>query len=72
MTIEQFKFKPSYIQGVSEEATQTIGKNSYVKLQKEGNFTRVIKVLHTNIVYNVLFNTDENLAKALNTIGKRK
>lgn len=72
MTLEQFKFKPSLQHGVKEEAKQTIGKNSWVQLQKEGNFVRVTKVLNKEIVYNVLFNSEEKLKQALKNIGKRK
>lgn len=72
MDLGQFKFKKSFEQGVQESATNTIGKTSSVTLKKEGNFIRVVKVLHNETVYNVLFNNEEKLKKALKNIGKRK
>ncbi len=72
MTLEQFKFKPTLEVGFTEIAEQTIGKNSKVTLKKRGNFVTVIKTLHNNQVYNVSFNDEDKLRKALKNIGKRK
>ena len=80
MNLEQFNFEKTPSFEAQEVATQSIGKNSYVKLfrntQIVGNQThvrtKVVKVLHNKEVFNVMCINDEDLKKVLKTIGKRK
>ena len=73
MNLEQFNFKPSLTMGVSEDATESIGKNCYVKLEKTHtkNQVRVIKCMYNEVVYNVLFVDNTKLISCLKSIGKK-